>query len=127
MKILVDTNAYTAFKRGVSQVLSTLQNADIVYLSIIVLSELYAGFYAGNQVDRNIHELELFISKPGICCLDITKEIADRYGIIVKKLKLQETPIPTNDIWIAGSALETGSKILTADRHFEAVPGLVIV
>jgi predicted nucleic acid-binding protein len=36
----------------------------------------------------------------------VSDEIAQRYGALVKVLKKQGTPLPTNDIWIAATALE---------------------
>jgi predicted nucleic acid-binding protein len=32
---------------------------------------------------------------------------------------------PTNDIWIAAHAIESGAELLSFDRHFEAIEGLV--
>ena len=34
--------------------------------------------------------------------------------------------IPTNDIWIAAHAFESGAELLTLDRHFFNVDGLVL-
>ncbi len=127
MKTLIDTNAYSAFMSGEKKIRTILETAEEVFVPAVVLGELYSGFHMGNYTDRNIHELELFLSKPGIHCLDITKQIAERYGILVKALKGRGTPIPTNDIWISASVLETGAKLLTRDRHFEAVPGVLVV
>jgi tRNA(fMet)-specific endonuclease VapC len=33
--------------------------------------------------------------------------------------------MPTNDIWIAAHALESGAELLTFDRHFESIDGLI--
>jgi predicted nucleic acid-binding protein len=55
------------------------------------------------------------------------KEIADRYGRLIKILRKQGTPIPTNDVWIASAALEKGAKLLTFDAHFNNIPGIVQV
>ena len=35
--------------------------------------------------------------------------------------------IPTNDIWIAAAALETGARLVTYDAHFGKVQGLFIL
>jgi tRNA(fMet)-specific endonuclease VapC len=32
--------------------------------------------------------------------------------------------MPTNDIWIAAHAMETGADLLSFDEHFEHVEGL---
>ncbi|MCF7914925.1 MAG: hypothetical protein K9L66_07165 [Spirochaetaceae bacterium] len=45
----------------------------------------------------------------------------------MKQLKLQGTPIPTNDIWIAAVTFETGAVLLTEDRHFSVIPLIEIM
>ena len=52
--------------------------------------------------------------------------LAERYGKLVQQLRAQGTPIPTNDIWIAAAVLETGSRLLAYDAHFEHVPGVIV-
>ena len=39
-------------------------------------------------------------------------------------LKAKGNPIPTNDVWIAAHALETGADLVSADRHFQHVEGI---
>ncbi len=66
-KICVDTNAYTALKRGEDFVIELLENADEVYLPSIVLGELFAGFYIESRVDQNIkaaHHLIQYFHHP---------------------------------------------------------------
>ncbi|MBM5797283.1 MAG: type II toxin-antitoxin system VapC family toxin [Cyanobacteria bacterium K_Offshore_0m_m2_072] len=36
-------------------------------------------------------------------------------------------PIPTNDIWIAASALERGAALFSFDDHFKQIDGLRVV
>ena len=49
------------------------------------------------------------------------------YGMIYAKQRHAGTPIPTNDIWIAAHAFESGGELITFDQHFEVVPGLALV
>ena len=37
------------------------------------------------------------------------------------------TPIPTNDIWIAATALALGAFVATVDPHFSKIAGLFVV
>ena len=127
MRVVLDTNAYTAFMKGEPRIKTILEEAEEVFLPAVVLGELYAGFYGGKHIDRNNRELDLFLSKPGVHCMDITRSIADRYGALVRDLKTGGNPIPTNDIWIAAAVLASGAKLLTRDRHFETVPGIIVV
>jgi predicted nucleic acid-binding protein len=40
------------------------------------------------------------------------------------ELKQKGTPIPLNDVWIASHCIETGSVLISFDKHFKNVPGL---
>jgi tRNA(fMet)-specific endonuclease VapC len=51
---------------------------------------------------------------------------ADRFGRVAAQLRKAGKPIPSNDIWIAAQALETGADLATFDQHFATVPGLVV-
>jgi tRNA(fMet)-specific endonuclease VapC len=64
---------------------------------------------------------------PGVQLVTVDAFVADRYGILVKILRKMGTPIPTNDIWIAAAALETGSRLVTYDSHFDCIPGLLVI
>lgn len=126
MKICLDTNAYTFFKRGHPPLVHLFENADELLVPTIMMGELYSGFYMGSKTDHNINALLEFLETPGVFVIDISSAIADRYGQIVKTLKKQGTPLPTNDIWIAACAFESGSRLVTYDSHFNKIPGLVI-
>jgi len=49
---------------------------------------------------------------------------ADRYSRIFSSLRAKGRPIPTNDVWIAAHAMETGADLLSADQHFKHVDGI---
>lgn len=125
MKICIDTNIYTAYKKGDSTVIKKLEEADFVHIPSIVLGELYAGFYLGAYTKINISELEEFLAVPGIEIVEVNHAIAEKYGYLVKILRNQGTPIPTNDVWIAATALELSAKIMSFDKHFSNIPGIM--
>ena len=70
--------------------------------------------------------LEEFLSKPTVSILLGTKETSEVFGHLKDALKRKGTPIPINDVWIASHVVESGSTLVTFDRHFEQVPGLRI-
>ena len=51
-------------------------------------------------------------------------ETADFYASILNNLKVEGTPIPTNDIWFAAVAFQQVYKVFTKDKHFNLIPGL---
>ncbi len=125
-KVLLDTNAYTALRRGDEAVLDVLGRADTVYMSAIVLGELHAGFKGGSQEARNRKELEEFNSRPTVRILHVTQETAEVFGTVKHRLKTAGTPIPINDVWIAAQATENGAYLVTYDEHFNSVPGILL-
>jgi tRNA(fMet)-specific endonuclease VapC len=124
--VLIDTNAYTAFKKGDEQIITILQHADVIAVSTIVLGELLAGFAGGNRVKKNSEELRLFLQSTRIKIYSVTPDTAYFFGHIFNSLKQKGKPIPTNDIWIAAQALEHGSVICSYDAHFNAIDGLLV-
>lgn len=125
-KVLVDTNAYTALRRGDEAVLDVLGKADTVFMSAIVLGELHAGFRGGSREAANRRELEAFNSRPTVRILHVTQETAEIFGTIKHRLKAAGTPIPINDVWLAAHATEVGGFLVTYDEHFSAVSGLLL-
>ena len=127
MRLSLDTNIYSAFKNGNEKIRDILENTDEILISVTVLGELYSGFQIGSLTEKNLKELDDFLLKPGVLVVEINKETALRYGFLTKKLRKQGTPIPTNDIWIAASTMETGSILLSRDKHFKVIPGLMVL
>lgn len=125
-KILLDTNAYSHFLRGNDQVLQALIEAEIVFMSVFVLGELQYGFRQGSKIKQNRENLAKFLSKPSVRVLNGTSETALVFSEIKYSLKNSGSPIPLNDVWIAANTIETGSVLITFDKHFTLVPGLRI-
>ncbi len=45
--------------------------------------------------------------------------------MVYRGLRTKGNPIPTNDIWIAATALQHNLGLFSYDKHFQAVDGLV--
>ncbi|MBN1106096.1 MAG: type II toxin-antitoxin system VapC family toxin [Deltaproteobacteria bacterium] len=125
MKILLDTSAYVAFKLNKQDIVDVIVKADRVFFSPIVLGELMFGFRSGTRFKRNMRDLETFLHHEAVELAPIGEITSERYSRIASQLKAQGTPIPTNDIWIAAQTQELGAELITTDRHFESIPGLV--
>ena len=125
MKILLDTNAYVAFKRNILEVVEIIAKADLIIFSPIVIEELMFGFRNGTKFNKNLEDLNKFLDHEVVDLAEIGKITSDRYSRIATQLKLQGTPIPTNDIWIAAQTMEQGAELISSDQHFEKISGLV--
>ncbi len=122
--ILIDTNAYAAFKRADEHIVAVLQHAPTLLMSTTVLGELLAGFAAGKREQVNRRELTQFLQSPRINVMACTAATADLYALVYAALRRKGHPIPSNDLWIAASCLEHGAALLTFDAHFQAIDGL---
>lgn len=122
--ILLDTNAYSAFMLGASEVVEILAQADTLYVNSVVLGELLGGFAVGSREAKNRSELARFLASPRVAVLPLTAITADSYALIHASLRRKGQPIPSNDLWIAASALEHGAALLTRDAHFAHIEGL---
>ena len=122
--ILIDTNAYTAFMLGDAAVVEVVAHAEQICLNSIVLGELLGGFAAGTREAKNRAELARFLDSPRVEVVPVTAQTADSYALVYSSLRRKGRPIPTNDLWIAASALEHGAALLTRDTHFGQIEGL---
>ncbi len=125
-RIVLDTNAYTSYLAGDKDVLNSLAAADITFFSIFVLGELYAGFKGGTRERQNNELLQSFLKKPRVSVLNAGSETAEIFGHLKNILQRADTPLPINDVWIAAHTMETGSVVVTYDKHFTKIPGLRI-
>ena len=125
-RILLDTSAYAGFMRGHGKIVARLQRAGEIWLNPIVLGELKAGFKKGKLRRKNEEELREFLSSPRARVVTIGPETAERYAAILESLWKAGTPIPTNDLWIASSAMQHGLKVVTTDTHFKRVSQVIV-
>jgi predicted nucleic acid-binding protein len=123
---VLDTSAYSAFMRGHGELKLALQRADRIVVTPVVLGELGAGFRAGSHRKKNEAELRRFLSSPRVDVVAMDVETAERYAVILHGLRQAGTPIPTNDIWIAASAMQYGLHVLTTDVHYDRIPQVIV-
>jgi len=125
-KIILDTNAYSAFMGGDKKVFDYIVESEIVYISTIVIGELFAGFYRGERLTQHREELRAFLDKDGVEVIDVSIETAEIFGEIKASLSKEGKMLPLNDIWIAAHSVETGAKLISYDTHFKSICGLRI-
>jgi predicted nucleic acid-binding protein len=127
MRILIDTKCYSELDEGEPEAINRIQTATEVWVPLIVLGELFAGFELGSRKELNEKQLEDFLARPSVRVMFPDGETARHYGRIFQLLRRQGTPIPTNEIWIAALALQHQLVLDSADRHFTYVPGLMLL
>lgn len=98
-----------------------------LFLSSIVVHELWFGVANSQQLRWNVAVLRKFIAQ-GFVSLDFTDDDAEVAGQIRAYLKAAGTPLGAYDTLIAGQALARGLTLVTANtREFSRIDGLKLV
>ena len=124
---MLDSGAYSAFLKGNQDIGELVRSAEQVLMSAVVIGELQYGFRQGRSSDRDSAQLRSFLGSPYVEFVPVGPVTADRYSRIMSSLRAKGTPIPTNDVWTAAHAMETGADLVSADSHFGHVDQVVWV
>jgi tRNA(fMet)-specific endonuclease VapC len=121
-KILLDTNIVSALLEGDTALADKIDAADDVFISLIVIGEMYFGAYNSTRITKNIAGIVAIKAQYSILMSDA--ETAEIYGEIKTGLRKKGKPIPENDIWIATIAIQHQLKLISRDGHFNEVDRL---
>jgi predicted nucleic acid-binding protein len=124
MKIALDTNRYSDMARGDAEVVARVLGAEEVYVPVIVLGELRAGFRRGTREAANEAALAAFLARPFVHVLAVDQATTVFYGGLEADLRVRGAPIPTNDVWIAALTLQHGLTLYSRDPHFDHLPSV---
>ena len=127
VRVSLDSNVYSLLFRGHPFVAEIVRRSQEVVLSAVVIGELLYGYRHGSRLARNLRELDDFLANPHVTLATVSRTTADRYSRVAAALRAKGRPLPTNDIWIAAHAMETGTELISSDGHFKDVDGLAWV
>ena len=121
-RYLLDTKIVIAWFAGEATVRRHLKlNADL-FLSSIVIGELYFGACASGRKEANLRRIDDLVQESAVLNCDL--QTALRYGDVKNDLREKGRSIPENDLWIASIALQHSLILVSRDRHFDEVIGL---
>ena len=124
MRVVLDASAYSHFRANHTAVVDRIAAADLVCVPTIVLGELEAAFRMGRRTADNRAKLESFLQEDFVSIVDVTPDVARRYGELFAELRRAGTPIPVNDIWIAAATIDASAHLLTFDTDFDRIARL---
>jgi tRNA(fMet)-specific endonuclease VapC len=127
VRIALDTNRYVDLCQGVEETARLVASAEMVVLPFVVVGELRAGFALGRRTAENERVLRRFLMKEGVEVLFADDQTTLHYASLFRQLRLQGTPIPTNDIWISAVVLQHNLALHDRDRHFDRLPQIIRV
>lgn len=127
MRIAIDTNRYTDLVRGDEYSVEVLQKAEQIFVPIIVLAELRAGFLCGSRTAENERTLVRFLNESGVQVLLPDENTSHHYARLFLHLRNKGTPIPSNDIWIAALVAQHDLILFARDKHFAYLPQIPLL
>ncbi|MEW6056928.1 MAG: type II toxin-antitoxin system VapC family toxin [Bdellovibrionota bacterium] len=124
MKVVLDSNRYTDFCRGVPGVVEVIENVAEIYVPIVVIAEQRAGFACGSSREKNERLLTKFLNNEGVYVLKPDEQTTFFYADLYAYLRKKGRPIPTNDLWIAAVTLQHNLVLFDRDSDFDNLPQL---
>jgi predicted nucleic acid-binding protein len=125
-RIIIDTNFYAAFKRNEADAVNLLKRVEYIGVNSVILGELLAGFHCGNRERENRLELDQFLDSARVDTIPLDDETAEYYAQVFSELRQKGRPIPSNDLWLAASALQHGLALATYDDHFRHISSILL-
>lgn len=122
--ILLDTNIVIELFKGNTSITASLETLQSVNIPFAVLGELYLGAYRSSNSKKHIKQVSDFLGNCNILPAD--EETANIYALIKSALLNKGKPIPENDIWIAAIARQHKLILVTSDRHFDEIDGIIM-
>ena len=120
--MILDTNAVSALLAGDAAIRPIIANVTTPAIPTIVIGEYRYGLVESSRADAITSAFDRLLRS--IRVLTVDEDTADRYAEVRQRLKVNGTPIPENDIWIAALARQHELAVLSRDRHFDHVHGL---
>jgi tRNA(fMet)-specific endonuclease VapC len=121
-RFALDTNIISAWLKGEISIADRIDNAESIFLPIIVIGELYYGAGFSSQVAKNTQDIRKITSRYQLLSMDEDTTII--YGAIKAGLRKRGKPIPENDIWIAAITIQNDLVLATRDNHFKEIEEL---
>ena len=124
MRVMLDSDAYSMLMRGDSRVGDVVRSAEQIVMPAIVVGELMYAFRQGQRTEQHVDQLRSFLDRPYVSFVPAGPVTADRYARIMDSLRQRGIQAPTNRVWVAAHAMETGADLVSADRlygHIEQI------
>ena len=129
-RYLLDTTVFSDLMRDHRKVTSRftiLSPAGRVLINPIVRGEILYGLRAmpeGRKRDHLVSRAQSLFAK--LACDAIPEAAGDHYGRIKVEGETKGLHLDENDLWIAATAMAFDAVLVTRDRDFKRVSGLVV-
>ena len=123
--VVADTSIFIDLMKGESAIAQKLESFTEVFLSPIVLAELYFGAYRSASPEKHLNKIAIAIGNTKLLAIDAAT--SEAFASLKLALFAKGKPIPENDIWIAATAMQYNVPLYTTDSHFKEIKGLSLI
>lgn len=126
-QLIIDTSAYSAFRRGDIVVEPYFTSTHEILVPTIVLGELRAGFCSSRYQVENERLLQKFLDLSNVSTINMQDSTTKEFGKLYKELRGLGKPIGQNDLWIVSLVREHRVPLLTLDQDFQNIRNIEIM
>ena len=123
--MILDTNALSAVADNDPVAVRIFTNAESIELPVIVVGEYRFGIASSRRRSEYEEWLGRLIAAVRVLPVDLAT--SGHYAQIRAELKRAGRSIPSNDLWIAALSRQHRLLLMTQDKHFDAIRGLMRV
>ena len=125
--LALDTNALIRFLRDDGEVAAVFSRYDRLLIPAATDAEFRTGLELASKRGRTVlAQYEEFLRLDSVVFAASDERVSSRYAELTRYLLKTGKPIPSNDIWIASTALVHNAALCSGDAHFNCVPLLRI-
>jgi len=125
VRALLDTSFFVAAETG--RPISPPAGVDETEVSVVTVAELTVGVLLADESRRDRRLATLAAVESGWEPLPVDIEVARAFARIVASLRARSRRVPVLDALIAATASARDIPVVTQDRDFQAIPGIVVV
>lgn len=124
MRALADTSVFVALETG-----RTVGDGlpDELLVSVVTVAELRLGVLAAGSLEHRAARLATLRLVESLDAVTIDDAVASAWAELVAALRRSGRKAPTNDAWIAATAIAHRLPLATQDGDYEVMPGLQVV
>jgi tRNA(fMet)-specific endonuclease VapC len=127
--IIIDTSvlidALHRKQTALKKILELEETGETLCTTQINVLELYKGVYNPTRSEKGLEKVKKLLD--AFVILNINDDAYEMFGELSAELKRQGEAIGDFDELIASIALTYEASIVSTDRHFQRVPGLVVI
>ncbi len=122
--MILDTNAVSALAIKNRPLIHRLEGTNTLAVTFVTIGEFVYGLRGSKaRVELEQWLKGQFLERTEILFPD--PSTLEHYADVRYELKMSGTPIPANDIWIAALVRQYAMPLLSLDKHFDYVKGVV--